>query len=83
MSSNYPPGSMMGSGIFAENWNGEMFCSQCDKDVEVEGSTDDWHNTAFAECPDCGKDLEKDISYESEPDYDSEYDRQREDELDD
>lgn len=73
MSSNYPEGSMMGSGIYAKDWSGEMDCLACEKTFEVEGETNDWQTMAFAECPQCSGDLEKEISRD-ENDYDDTYD---------
>lgn len=72
---------MRGSGIYSQSWSGEMFCDACDKDVEVDGETDDWGYTAYATCPDCGADLEKEISDESEPDPDAAYDAWRDSQI--
>jgi Zn finger protein HypA/HybF involved in hydrogenase expression len=66
-------GSMMGSGIYAKDWTGEIECPTCDKSFEVEGQTNDWGTTVYAECPQCSGDLEKDISPD-EFDYDDTYD---------
>lgn len=55
---------MMGSGIYAENWSGTMFCDQCQSDVDVEGQTNDWKTQAYADCPKCGTELEKQIDRE-------------------
>jgi transcription elongation factor Elf1 len=68
MSSNYPEGSMMGSGIYSQSWTGTIHCPTCEEDVEVEGQTDDWGNRVFADCPKCEEDLEKDIT----PDWEDE-----------
>jgi DNA-directed RNA polymerase subunit RPC12/RpoP len=61
MSSNYPEGSMRGSGIYAEDYTGDFYCSECDKEFELDGQTDDYGNYAGAECPECGKDLEVEL----------------------
>jgi transcription elongation factor Elf1 len=61
MSGYYPEGGMMGSGIYSEDYTGDFYCSECDKEHELDGSTDDWGHTAYAECPDCGADLEKEL----------------------
>lgn len=54
--------SMRGSGIYSEDYNGYFYCSDCDKDFEeLDGQTDDSGNTAYSECPDCGKELEKEL----------------------
>lgn len=61
MSSNYPEGSMRGSGIYAMDYTGIFYCSNCDKEFELEGSTDDWGYNAYAECPECEKVLDKEL----------------------
>jgi hypothetical protein len=53
MSSNYPEGSMMGSGIYAEEIEREYSCDVCEKDVTIVFVTDDWGHNAIGECPDC------------------------------
>jgi hypothetical protein len=81
MSSNYPEGSMMGSGIYSDNWSGFMFCDDCEEDVAVEGQTNDWKTQAYADCPKCGADLEKEIDL-NERDEDADYDAWRDSQLD-
>jgi transcription elongation factor Elf1 len=61
MSSNYPEGSMRGSGIYAEDYTGYFYCSECDTEHELDGTTDDYGLNASAECPDCGATLEKEL----------------------
>jgi Zn finger protein HypA/HybF involved in hydrogenase expression len=68
MSSNYPEGSMRGSGIYSEDYEGTFSCSECEKDYELEGQTNDWGTMAYAICPDCNSELEIEI--------DTEYDEQ-------
>lgn len=76
-------GSMRGSGIYSESYSGWFYCSMCDKEFELDGSTDDWGNTAFAECPKCMTQLEKDIADERRGfDEDSAYDSWAESQLD-
>jgi hypothetical protein len=73
--SNYPEGSMRGSGIYAEDWSGIFYCSDCDDEYELDGQTDDWGYQAFAECPDCQKQLEIDLPTREEmrDDYYADY----------
>jgi transcription initiation factor IIE alpha subunit len=61
---------MRGSGIYSADYTGTFTCSECEKDYELDGQTNDWGTTAYAECPDCGSELELEI--------DSEYDQQAE-----
>ena len=79
MSSNYPEGSMRGSGIYAEDWSGVFYCSDCDDEYSLDGQTDDWGHQAFADCPDCGKQLEVDLPTreEMEADYWADYDPEK------
>ncbi len=74
-------GSMKGSGIDSESWTGEIYCSTCDEDVEVDGSTDDWGTMVYATCPDCNSDLEKEID-NSRDDDDYAYESWRDSQLD-
>lgn len=53
---------MRGSGIYSADYTGVFFCSTCETDVETEGSTDDWQTTAYADCPNCGEELEKELA---------------------
>ena len=61
---------MRGSGIYSETYTGTFTCSECEKDYELDGDTNDWGTVAYADCPDCGSELELDI--------DTEYDQQAE-----
>jgi len=63
-------GSMMGSGIYSEDYTGFFYCRPCDDEFELDGTTDDWKSTAYAECPRCKSELEKDISNEGPDEYD-------------
>jgi len=65
-------GSMRGSGIDQQDYTGDFYCSECDKEFELDGTTDDYGYNAIAECPDCGKELEKELP--TRDDYDSDYD---------
>lgn len=73
--SNYPEGSMRGSGIYSEDYTGDFYCSECEEEFELDGSTDDWGNTAYAECPKCQSELEKELpsKEELERDYWADY----------
>lgn len=73
---------MRGSGIYAEDWSGEMDCDTCEKTFEVDGQTNDWGDTAYATCPECGGELSKDISEDNEPDPDAMYEAWRDSQLD-
>lgn len=75
MSSNYPEGSMMGSGIYAEEFEREMDCPECEKEVSVLFTTNDWQTEAGGQCPECG--YEFDIEVSNEPDPDEAYERMR------
>jgi len=82
MSSNYPEGSMRGSGIFSEDYSGVFFCPSCEDEYSLDGQTDDFGVEAFAECPDCGEPLSKEISDERGVDEDAEYEAQMEAQMD-
>jgi hypothetical protein len=70
MSSNYPEGSMMGSGIYSEEITLVVACpnEKCDYNGEVELSTDDWKHNAYGNCPKCDGDIEVDISPDEDGD---------------
>jgi transcription elongation factor Elf1 len=68
-------GSMMGSGIYAQEFEQEMDCPTCEKEVCVLFTTNDWQTSAGGQCPDCG--YEFDIEVSNEPDPDEAYDRMR------
>lgn len=72
-------GSMKGSGIDAEDYTGDFYCSECDKEFELDGMTDDYGYNATAECPDCGKILEKELPTreEAEADYWADFDPEK------
>jgi transcription elongation factor Elf1 len=80
MSSNYPEGSMMGSGIYSEEFEEDKDCPTCEKEVCVLFSTNDWQTQASGQCPDCGYEFEMEIS--NEPDPDDAYDAWRESQMD-
>ena len=57
---------MRGSGIYSRDYTGNFYCSACDTTTELEGSTDDWNTTAYAECLTCEKTLEVDLSADAD-----------------
>ena len=58
MSSNYPEGSMMGSGIYEEEVEMEVTCDHCDATYTALVVADDWGNiNETLECLECGKDF--------------------------
>lgn len=73
-------GSMIGSGIYAQDWSGSIYCATCDKDVEVDGQTDDYGNRVYATCPICEAELELDVSSDED---DVRYDSWKDNNLDD
>lgn len=82
MSSNYPEGSMRGSGIYSEDYTGIFYCSNCEDEYTLDGQTDDFGDKAYADCPDCGSSIEKDLSDEGGVDEDAMYDNWKESQLD-
>lgn len=72
--------SMMGSGIYSEDYTGVFHCDECEADYELDGTTDDWKHTAYATCEKCGADLEVEIN--NEPDPDAMYEAWKESQLD-
>lgn len=76
-------GTMVGSGIYSEDYSGVFYCSECDSEYDLDGSTDDSGNTAYAECPSCKAVLDKDVAEEIRArDEDYAYERMRESQLD-
>ena len=53
-------GSMMGSGIYAQEFEREMDCPACEKTGWVLFSTNDWNTRAWGAC-DCGHEFEMDL----------------------
>jgi DNA-directed RNA polymerase subunit RPC12/RpoP len=82
MSSNYPEGSMRGSGIYAQDYTGVFYCDTCEDEFELDGSTDDWQSNAYADCPKCGQQLEVELPSRDERDEDADYDAWRESQMD-
>jgi hypothetical protein len=87
MSSNYPEGSMRGSGIYSQEVQYDKFlCDGCDKEnPEGDTATDDWGNYSI-ECEFCGHTQTESSISEDEYDAkaDSDYDawRDEQDERD-
>lgn len=75
--------SMRGSGIYAEDYTGIFYCSTCQDEFEIDGTTDDYGMIAYATCPKCGNTIEKDVSDElGQPDPDAMYEAYKESLLD-
>ncbi len=75
-------GSMRGSGIYAEDYTGTFYCSDCEDEFELDGTTDDWGTMAYADCPDCGKGLELELPSRDERDEDADYEAYRDSQMD-
>lgn len=78
MSSNYPPGSMRGSGIYSDETTLDVWCrnNECDFEGEVEVSVDDDKQGHWT-CTKCGTEQELDLAEHFGPDPDDAYDRAR------
>jgi hypothetical protein len=61
-------GSMMGSGIYAQEFEREMDCPECEKEVCVLFTTNDWQTPAGGQCPECGDEFDLEVSNEPDPD---------------
>jgi transcription elongation factor Elf1 len=79
MSSNYPEGSMRGSGIYAQEIELDRYCDTCEKEVSLVFMTDDWGHNATATC-ECGAEFEEEIP---ERDEDADYDDWRDSQYED
>ena len=79
MASNYPEGSMRGSGIYAQEIEMYKFCDTCEKEVSLVFITDDWGYNATAVC-ECGTEFEHEVP---ESDDDADYDAWRDSQSDD
>jgi transcription elongation factor Elf1 len=55
-----------GSGINKQDYSGEFYCYECDKDYELDGTTDDSGLVAYADCHKCGKQLTKELPTKKE-----------------
>lgn len=75
-------GSMRGSGIYAEDYTGYFYCSDCEDEFELDGQTDDWGSYAYADCPKCGKGLELELPDRDGRDEDADYDAWRDSQMD-
>lgn len=80
MSSNYPAGSMRGSGIYSSDVTLNATCpnEDCDFQDDLEMATNDWGNTAYGDCPKC----DTEISIEIDDDYFDEKPERREPDFD-
>jgi transcription elongation factor Elf1 len=68
--------SMRGSGVDSVDYNGVFFCSTCESEYELDGSTDDYGIVAYAECPKCKRVLEVEVPSKEQlrEDYWADYD---------
>lgn len=73
---------MRGSGIYAEDYTGYFYCSDCEDEFELDGQTDDWGSYAYADCPKCGKGLELELPDRDGRDEDADYDAWRDSQMD-
>ena len=71
-----------GSGIDSADYSGVFYCSTCEDEYELDGTTDDSQNTAYATCPKCGADLDTETGW-GEPDPDAMYEAWRDSQLGD
>ena len=55
--SNYPPGSMVGSGIYSDDWDETRYCEACETDREGTGGRNDW-GVRYWECGSCGASID-------------------------
>ena len=81
MSSNYPEGSMKGSGIDVDEVAVTRYCVDCEQDFETIAYTNDWHTEMAYECPTCQAQFVESLS--KEPDYDEMLQAHEEELLDD
>jgi hypothetical protein len=79
MASNYPEGSMRGSGIYAQEIELDKYCDTCEQEVSLVFITDDWGVNATAQC-ECGAEFEHEFSNERDDDADYDDWRQGQDE---
>jgi hypothetical protein len=82
MSSNYPEGSMFGSGIYSQEITITMICSNCEYEGEVELMTNDAQTEASGNCSECEHELnkeldEEDFGYDPDLAYEDYRDNQR------
>lgn len=55
---------MRGSGIYSQDLTLNTTCPDCEQEVEVEATTNDWQTMAYGRCPVCESELE--ISLDTE-----------------
>lgn len=51
--SNYPVGSMRGSGIYSYDVSENVWCEECETDQDVDMDVNDWGDAEWT-CPACG-----------------------------
>jgi hypothetical protein len=64
MSSNYPEGSMIGSGIYSKDIIVTRICSNCEYEGEIEMVTNDSQTSANGNCPECDHNIDADLDDE-------------------
>ena len=70
MTRNDPPGSMVGSGIYSDTFDGEVSCPLCGYAGPGEVNVNDYRFRYF-ECPSCGAEVDiPDDGYGDEEDED-------------
>lgn len=77
----YPPGSMVGSGIYSEDWTETRFCTNCGEDQEGTGWKNDYGTTGW-DCDVCGMEYEDD-PYDDVPEPPEDWDEAPDAHLDD
>lgn len=82
---DYPPGTMRGSGIYEEEWEGQHYCQKCEDHQPGVFTKNDWGSVSWLcdTCADRGDDGEVHIDAEElgpDPDeaWDSRFDREDE-----
>lgn len=68
MSSNYPEGSMNGSGIYQKELAQYVYCD-CDFEGEVDTVVDDWNTQMSWACPVCKEEHTEDLPEQTPGDY--------------
>lgn len=82
MSSNYPEGSMKGSGIDSDESEVTIECENCLESFEVLLYSDDWGRVEQdITCPHCGLTFTYSTDNYTESDEDAMYDQMREENL--
>ena len=59
--SNYAPGSMVGSGIYSDDWSEDRYCVTCEADRPGIMYRNDW-GTHYWQCDHCEVEVEVDLA---------------------